>query len=188
MGQIDNGQYDRQTEVDYVSGAAMLVKRGVLKKIGGMRKELFMYSEETEWAMRMKKAGFKCVYVPVSRIWHKISRASQGRFSPFTIYHYTRNHFYIFRNYPEYRFQVGIRMLLAAANSIRGAVLNRDIQAFVSVIRGFRDGLLGRFSQIERGEVNIVTFEKEERAVLPMAVGSPALFYPPQSFLIRNEL
>lgn len=77
-------------EVDYITGAAMLIKREVIKKIGLMREEYFLYYEDVDWCLRARKAGYKCILVPASRIWHKIS-ATNKEGSPSYIYYHTRN-------------------------------------------------------------------------------------------------
>ncbi|MDP2938744.1 MAG: glycosyltransferase family 2 protein, partial [Candidatus Omnitrophota bacterium] len=154
--EIDNGQYDTQRQVDYVAGTAVLVKKDMYKKVGGLAKELFMYHEEMEWPMRAQKVGYKSIYVPKAKVWHKEARATQGRFSPLTNYYMARNRFYIMRHHPEYMFSSIARLTLSTGNSIVGAILNRDIRAFVSIFKGIYDGLFGHFSKIERGKITII--------------------------------
>jgi len=156
--EVDRGQHNIRKEVDYICGAAMLVKKDVFNKVGGMTKELFMYGEETEWAMRIGRAGYKAVYVPEANVWHKVGRASEGRFSAHTVYYWKRNKFYIMRHYPEYIIPELIRLVLSTGNSIRGTLLNRDIKAFASIFKGIYDGLIGHFSTVERGNISVVTF------------------------------
>lgn len=62
--------------VDYVSGASMLVPSLVLEKVGLMREEYFLYWEEVDWCTRIRKAGFDVLYVPASRIWHKVGAST----------------------------------------------------------------------------------------------------------------
>src|SRR4030042_2062386 len=59
-------------EVNFVTGAAMLVKAKVFKKIGGFDGKFFCYWEETDWQARAVKKGFKIIYVPKSVIYHKV--------------------------------------------------------------------------------------------------------------------
>lgn len=77
-------------EVDYVTGAAMLLKREVIEKIGLMRKEYFLYYEDVDWCVRARRAGYKCILVPTSKVWHKVSSTTKEG-SPSYIYYHTRN-------------------------------------------------------------------------------------------------
>jgi hypothetical protein len=76
--------------VDYITGAAMLMKREVIEKIGLMREEFFLYYEDVDWCLRARRAGYKCVLVPTSKVWHKVS-ATTKEGSPSYIYYHTRN-------------------------------------------------------------------------------------------------
>src|SRR3989338_11579858 len=76
--------------VDYITGAAFLIKREVIEKIGLMREEYFLYYEDVDWCVRARNAGFKCVVVPESKVWHKVS-ATNKEGSPSYIYYHTRN-------------------------------------------------------------------------------------------------
>lgn len=61
------------SKVDYLSGAAMVVKRDVVDKIGLLDKDYFLYFEETDWCARMIRAGYDLVYTPNALVWHAVS-------------------------------------------------------------------------------------------------------------------
>ncbi len=90
--QIDRGQFEDIKIVDYVSGAAILVKREVIEKIGLLDKRYFCYYEETDWCFRAKKIGYSVIVVPKAKIWHKIGSTSR-KIEGFTLYYMTRNLF-----------------------------------------------------------------------------------------------
>ncbi len=62
--------FEATVEVDQVSGACILVPRRVMEKVGALSEDFYMYYEETEWCWRIKKAGFRVVYYPESRVKH----------------------------------------------------------------------------------------------------------------------
>jgi GT2 family glycosyltransferase len=76
--QVDDGAECDIRDVDYVTGCAILVKRNVIKTVGAMDERFFTYFEETEWCARIRKAGFRVVYVPQARLWHKIQMAARA--------------------------------------------------------------------------------------------------------------
>jgi GT2 family glycosyltransferase len=63
-------------EVDWVGGAALLVRRGAYERVGALDEGYFMYSEELDWCRRMKAQGWKVVYFPPARIVHHEARSS----------------------------------------------------------------------------------------------------------------
>jgi len=62
-----------EAKVDYLSGAAMLVKKDVIDKIGFLDSEYFLFFDETDWCARMIRAGYDLVYTPKAIAWHKVS-------------------------------------------------------------------------------------------------------------------
>jgi len=63
--------------VDWVSGAAMLVRREAVAAVGGMDEAFFMFNEDVDWCRRMNLAGWSVDYVPAAEVTHHIG-ASQG--------------------------------------------------------------------------------------------------------------
>lgn len=87
--------HDRAKVVDKITGACMLVKREVMEKVGLLDPAFFMYWEETDFCFRAKRNGYKAVYVPSSKIWHKGASSLSGiyDFSCDKIYFMNRNRF-----------------------------------------------------------------------------------------------
>ncbi|MEM4898497.1 MAG: glycosyltransferase family 2 protein [Pyrobaculum sp.] len=101
-GEVDEGQWDRPMEVDKIEGSCMLIKTDVFKKIGLLDEKYFMYFEETDFCIRAKKAGFKLLYYPKAKIWHKVS-ASIGKENPVKLYLYAKNRtIFVRKNFPQY--------------------------------------------------------------------------------------
>lgn len=88
VNEVDNHQYNKIRNVDYVEGSCLLVKKEVLDKIGLFDTKYFAYWEETDLCKRGSKVGYHAVYVPRAKIWHKVSASFN---SPLKLYYYTRN-------------------------------------------------------------------------------------------------
>lgn len=67
------------TETDRACAAAMLVPRSVIERVGFFDPDLFACSEDTDWSLRAKAAGYRLLVVPASRVWHRVSASSGGR-------------------------------------------------------------------------------------------------------------
>lgn len=68
---------DRVADVDWVMGAALMVRRAVVEQVGPMDEEYFMYSEELDWCRRIKDAGWRVVYYPRAEIVHYEGKSSE---------------------------------------------------------------------------------------------------------------
>ena len=90
FGEEDHGQYDTPHLTPYAHGAAMLVKREALEKVGLMPECYFLYYEELDWSMMFTRAGFEIWYDPACTVYHKESQAT-GQNSPLRTYYIVRN-------------------------------------------------------------------------------------------------
>ena len=65
-------EWDRKTKkyVDVISGMYMLVRKKLIKKVGLMDEDYFVYAEETDWCYRFYKAGYRCMFTPKAKIIH----------------------------------------------------------------------------------------------------------------------
>jgi hypothetical protein len=63
-------------EIDWVAGAALLIRREVFDDVGLFDEDFFLYFEEVDFCRRAADAGWKCWYVPASRVVHLVGRAS----------------------------------------------------------------------------------------------------------------
>lgn len=68
---------DQITEVDWVAGASMMIRREVLEQVGFFDESFFLYYEETDLCLRAQRAGWKIVYLPNASVAH-IGGASTG--------------------------------------------------------------------------------------------------------------
>ena len=90
FGEEDHGQYETARPTPYAHGAAMLIKREAIDKVGLMPECYFLYYEELDWSMMFTRAGYQIWYDPKCTIFHKESQAT-GQNSPLRTYYITRN-------------------------------------------------------------------------------------------------
>jgi GT2 family glycosyltransferase len=67
-------------DVDWISGACMLVRREAIDRVGPMDGGFFMFNEDVDWCRRMGQGGWTVTYVPEARAVHRVG-ASRGRVS-----------------------------------------------------------------------------------------------------------
>lgn len=89
-------------------GAAMLVRRSAIEKVGLMPEDYFLYYEELDWCTSFKNNGYQLLYTGRTFVEHKAS-ASTGKIQGLKSYYLTRNRvLYVQKKYP-----FGLKKVLA---------------------------------------------------------------------------
>ncbi|MCS7252527.1 MAG: glycosyltransferase family 2 protein [Armatimonadota bacterium] len=96
---LKNHSHEEPMEVDWLSGAAMLVRRDAIRTVGMLDEGYFMYCEDVDWCWRMRKAGFKVFYVPSAIVTHAIGKSSDQLFVPMLIHRHRSMLRFYFKNY-----------------------------------------------------------------------------------------
>ncbi len=139
-GTASGGLFDKIEEVDFVVGCALLIKEETIRRIGLLSEKYFAYYEETEWCTKAKKAGFKVVYMPNAKIWHK---SPKKKTSELEKYYLTRNRFlFMKRNSSSLQFIV-FNVFFFATNLILQMRYKLFLKPklFIAYLKGIRDGL-----------------------------------------------
>ena len=138
FGEKDKGQYDTPHPTPYAHGAAMMVKREALEKVGIMPECYFLYYEELDWSMMFTRAGYTIWYEPACTIYHKESQAT-GQNSPLKVYYLTRNRLlFVKRNKKGYAKYITYAYLICmvAPRDIIKYTLKGEFKLVLSVIKG----------------------------------------------------
>ena len=157
FGETDEGQYDEVKQVDgYLAGSCLLIKQQLIQKCGLFDEAYFCYWDETDYCFRVREAGYKIIYAPCAKIWHKKSvslkpwyktlhRRDQANMPPYHMYFMTRNNFKFMKKHAtkrQYRsflvyffgyyfwFMTGVCLLYL-----------RDMRRLIGFYRGAKDGL-----------------------------------------------
>ena len=142
-GEEDLGQYDTAHSTPYAHGAAMMVKREVIDKVGMMPECYFLYYEELDWSMMIRRAGYDIWYESACTIYHKESQTT-GQCSPLRTYYITRNRLLFAKrniNSPQkhltYLYLIGV----VALRDIIKYTLQRRPDLAKATLKGLRDFL-----------------------------------------------
>lgn len=106
----DYGQYDKAADVLWVSGACMMVRSSLWRKLGGFDERFFAHMEEIDFCWRAQSAGWKVNVVPQSIVWH-LGGGTLPSSSPFKLELNFRNNLLMLAgNLPD---SLGSRMIFA---------------------------------------------------------------------------
>jgi len=145
----DDGRFDDVVETGRVCGAAMLVPREVLEKVGAFDPELFAYSEDTDWSLRAREAGYRHYVVPASRVRHKVSAASGGESSPTALYYDVRNTLVVAERHAPLG-ALGTwrrRLVVVGAHLVQAGRAPRRRECLAATWQGWRDFKAGRLGK-----------------------------------------
>jgi GT2 family glycosyltransferase len=68
---------DEEIEVDWLAGAFMLLRRELFERTGGFDPRFFMYGEDSEWCMRLRRLGHRILYAPrLGVVYHRGASSS----------------------------------------------------------------------------------------------------------------
>lgn len=87
---MDSKEFSEDKLVDFVTGAAILIKKEVFLKIGFFDERYFLYYEDLDFCYRAKMAGFKIYFIASALAYHKNAQ-STGLGSSIQDYYITRN-------------------------------------------------------------------------------------------------
>lgn len=158
-GELDRGQYDRDEEVDYVNGCAMLVRRQVVEAVGLWDPVFHLAVEDADFCTRMKAAGYRCRYAHKARLWHKVSHTT-GIYKPGKTFHTGRSTAIYVRRYANpWQWLTSLTFMAASLPAAFLRELPKGNQAAVtSKLKGFVAGFrapLGPPPAYEPGSVSI---------------------------------
>jgi N-acetylglucosaminyl-diphospho-decaprenol L-rhamnosyltransferase len=106
-----NGRYPRALyekgqpfPIDHPLGAALMIRRSVLDEVGSLDEGFFMYCEEIDWCMRIKRAGWRILCCPRAEIVHYVGQSTaQFRDEMYVELHRSRYRLYQKHYSPSFR-------------------------------------------------------------------------------------
>lgn len=152
---IDSNKYNSSYKTELAHGAAMLISRKAIDKIGLMADLFFLYYEEIDFCERVKQAGFQIWYCGNSIVYHKESM-STGKLSPLKTYYLTRNRLiYSRRNTQGFQHYACILFFLFISfpKGIIQFISNKEIGLLVAFIRGVLWNFKGKDIYYNEGKI-----------------------------------
>lgn len=149
QGKADHAFGNHARRIPWITGCCFLVKAKIVREVGALDDQFFIYYEDTDWSLRIRKAGYHLQYEPASKIYHKVGRShknrsseGEGNLSPFAHYITLRNHMYILRKHAK-----GIRFVTGwvyQCNKVSSYVLyflfKARIKKMSAAAQGWLDG------------------------------------------------
>ena len=125
------------TQIDWVTGAFMFIRAGVIGKIGCLDERYFMYVEDVDFCMRANLAGYTVWYLPKMSILHFGGASSNSEYS--LVSEYKNIKIFYKKHYVDWQFPL-LRFFLFVGAILRIFVLgiltgSRSVKIYVNAIR-----------------------------------------------------
>jgi len=149
-------------EVSFIPGCVMLIKRELINKIGIFDPYYFFNLEDMDLCYRTSQAGYKCIYVPISMVYHKDSSSSREKekrgLSRLQAYFEGRNSSIFALTYSNKAniYIITIALILRFLLYSTHMVLTRRLGSILSYWKGIHDGIQDySFSRKKKGNLLI---------------------------------
>jgi hypothetical protein len=136
----DEGQYDTARDVDWATGAALLLRRAALDEVGLLDEQFEMHMEEIDLCWRLGRRGYRVRVAPESYVYH-LGGGSLPQGDPRKVYYNFRNSLLtLYKNLPPARWRrlFPLRLLLDGLAMLR-ALLGGRPRETAAIVRAYRD-------------------------------------------------
>lgn len=145
----DHPRYGNVRECPFVTGCGYLLRSEVLKRIGFFHEPLVFYSEDAELCYRFREAGYKVLYIPEAKMWHKTG-TTLAKNRPVQLQYSTRNQLYLIQRHRAgfYPLSLWVHIFVVSpAKMLIFAAMGRWKNS-AGIYRGVRDWWRGKYGWI----------------------------------------
>jgi GT2 family glycosyltransferase len=144
----DNGQFEHMKEVSYIWGGDIIYRVKELNDVNGYDEKFFVYYEPLDVELKLQNKGFKVMYIPKAKVWHK----GQTSLPNSKVYYYynTRNRILFMKNCAKFKDKIFFYpyfYLIAGPVGVLKRLFKKDLLGAIAIIKGGFDALIGRFGE-----------------------------------------
>lgn len=145
FGQVMNGQFRQDENVDYLPGCVLLVRRKAFEQVGLFKESYFCYMEDVDFGRRLVEQGYTNRLISTALAYHRPSSSTGGGYSPARKYMNAVNSVHFLRRHGTLRSWLGFFLfdvIGMPAAFVMASVHGRP-GAALAKLRGIFDGLRG---------------------------------------------
>jgi GT2 family glycosyltransferase len=145
----DAPRYSRVRECDFVTGCGFLMRCEALLKVGFFKEDLVFYSEDAELCYRIREGGYRIVFIPEAKMWHKTG-TTLAKNRPVQLRYSTRNSLYLIQRHKVGYYPLSLLVYLFAVSPLKMllfVVMLRWKNA-LGIYHGIRDWRAGQYGRV----------------------------------------
>ena len=137
-----------KTNTLWVNGGSGAFRKSIWEDLGGFD-ELYnpFYWEDIDLSYRAKKAGYKIIYVPTAKVYHKVSQSFSGWINPVVLYYSTRNELLLARKHLNFSLFMPLWIPRFVLRIVHYLIATRNVKLARFMLRGFLDFTRGKFGR-----------------------------------------
>lgn len=130
----------------FATGCCIMASKRIFEVLNGFDESYFMYCEDTDFCIRLLKHGFKILYLPDAKLWHKVGSSSGGEESPLSNYYITRNRLLCLKKHKDYFEPTAFWYSLVSRyiRMIQYALKKKEWKIFYMALEDARKGIVGK--------------------------------------------
>jgi len=148
--ELDNKTCEKEEERDMIDDIFWIIPEKVFNQVGFYSNNFFLYAEQADYALRAVKKGFRLVYTPKAKLWHKgeITTGGGEKSSPIvSFWRYKSGLIYLYRNSKKKYFYLGlvksfpkllIKYIFSSIGIRKDKYTKSDAAAFIGYLHGFK--------------------------------------------------
>lgn len=148
LGRYTDVNAEKVMECDYVIGCCMLIKRDVIKEIGGFDRDYYTSHGEVDFCLKAKNKGYKILYYPGVKVRHRVERG--GTKTSERMYYVFRNKLFVIKknfSLPQKWSSLTLYFFFWLPKSIIDSIRRNkkfDIQEIKIILKAMVDGWINR--------------------------------------------
>lgn len=108
VDEVDFGQHDKERQTIFATGCCIVFPREILENVGYFDDTYYLYYEDIDMSMRVKRAGYEIFFLPEAILWHKNAKSAGGVGSSLQDYYISRNRMLFAMRYAPTRAKLSI--------------------------------------------------------------------------------
>jgi len=140
---LDGLTSEQDKEVTFSTGCCMCVPINVIRDVGLLDEDYFLYEEDADYCLRIRQSGYKMMYIPKAVVYHKVS-ASTGKMTGIIEYYTFRNKCMLIKKQlcgKEKIQAYAYTVLCGLYNCIKG---EQHLHILLKAMKAFRNGEIGK--------------------------------------------
>lgn len=146
-------KWEEVRDTGYACGCALFIRAETIHKVGMMDPQFFLIWEEIDWCWRIRQAGYRCLFVPKAKVWHKISLSFEGgnRGAVWQYFYWRNRLLFLKRHDPSFFYRTTLwREIGKLMITVLSPWTDKSARALYSAaLSGVRDYYRGRFGPKE---------------------------------------
>lgn len=151
---LDEGQIPEVVYCDTVAACSLMIPTKVVREVGAMPEDNFIYWDDMEWGYLVKKAGYEVAAISASKVFHEMS-ANVRRENTFSTYYLWRNNLYFFMKYtPKKQWEsMSFILLRAVFDAMYESMYREEHNVAATIQYAFFDAMMGIRGRADNGKI-----------------------------------